>query len=169
MTPIKITHNGILKLLLNLDPNKAVGPDQVPIKFLKLCAYEIADIYVILFQASLDQGIVPHDWKQANIVPLFKKGDKSLPENYRPISLTSLSCKILEHVVHRSDMTHLERHRVLDNKLSIKTKFVKNNTFSRLLWLEHWNYLKLLTSKRATIYIRGKSKIFLTTFSSVTD
>ena len=115
MTPIKITHNGILKLLLNLDPNKAVGPDQVPGKFLKLCAYEIADIYVILFQASLDQGIVPHDWKQANIVPLFKKGDKSLPENYRPISLTSLSCKILEHVVHSSVMTHLERHRVLDD------------------------------------------------------
>ena len=115
MTPIKITHNGILKLLLNLDPNKAVGPDEVPGHFLKLCAYEMTDIFLILFQASLDQGIVPPDWKQANIVPLFKKGDKSLPENYRPISLTSLSCKILEHVVHSSVMTHLEKHRVLDD------------------------------------------------------
>ena len=51
MNPIKI-HNGILKLLLNLDPNKAVGPDEVPGKLLKLCAYEIVDIYVILFQAA---------------------------------------------------------------------------------------------------------------------
>ena len=115
MDPIKITQNGILKLLSNIDPNKAVGPDQVPGHFLKLCAYEIADMYVILFQASLDQGIVPPDWKMANIVPLFKKGDKSLPENYRPISLTSLSCKVLEHVVHSSIMTHLEKHRVLDD------------------------------------------------------
>ena len=115
MTSIKITRNGILKLLLNIDPNKAVGPDQIPGNFLKLCANEIADMYVVLFQASLDQGIVPPDWKIANIVPLFKKGDKSLPENYRPISLTSLSCKVLEHVVHSSIMTHLEKHRVLDD------------------------------------------------------
>ena len=59
MTSIKITRNGILKLLLNIDPNKAVGPDQIPGNFLKLCANEIADMYVVLFQASLDQGIVP--------------------------------------------------------------------------------------------------------------
>ena len=115
MKPIKVTHNGILKLLLNIDPNKAVGPDQVPGHFLKLCAHEIADIYVVLFQASLDQGIVPPDWKIANIVPLFKKGDKSLPENYRPISLTSLSCKVLEHVVHTNIMAHLDKHKVLDD------------------------------------------------------
>ena len=58
---------------------------------------------------------MPPDWKKANIVPLFKKGDKSLPENYRPISLTSLSCKLLEHVVHSSIMTHFDNFHVLDN------------------------------------------------------
>ena len=85
MNPIKINSFGILKLLRNLNPNKAIGPDNIPGKFLKLCANEVADIYTVLFQASLDQGVVPPDWKKANIVPLFKKGDKSLPENYRPI------------------------------------------------------------------------------------
>ena len=78
---------------------------------LKLWAYEIVDIHIILFQAFLDQGIVPPDWKEANSLPLFKKGDKSLPEHYRPIFLTSLSCKILEHVGHSSVMTHLEKRR----------------------------------------------------------
>ena len=67
MIPIKITRNGILKLLLNIDPNKAVGPDQIPGHFLKLCTDEIADMYIVLFQASLDQGIVLPDWKIANI------------------------------------------------------------------------------------------------------
>ena len=115
LNPIKVSSRGILKLLSNLNPNKAIGPDNVPGKFLKLCAYEIADIYQVLFQASLDQGVVPPDWKEANIVPLFKKGDKSLPENYRPISLTSLSCKLLEHVVHSNIMTHFDKFEVLDD------------------------------------------------------
>lgn len=100
MPPISISWNSILKLLSKINPNKANGPDKVPGKFLKLCANELVDIYQILFQASLDQGIVPQDWKEADIVPLFKKGDRSMAENYRPISLTSLSCKLLEHVVH---------------------------------------------------------------------
>ena len=73
------------------------------------------DVYQILFQASLDQGTVPSDWKEANIVPLFKKGDKSKPENYRPISLTSLSCKLLEHVVHSNVMRHFDNLQVLDD------------------------------------------------------
>ena len=68
---IKITAPGIKKLLSNLDPNKAIGPDNIPGKFLKICASEMADIYVVLFQASLDQGILPADWKSANIVLLF--------------------------------------------------------------------------------------------------
>ena len=110
-----ITKPGLLKLLLNINPKKADGPDNVPGKFLKICAYELVDVYQILFQASLDQGIVPSDWKEANVVPLFKKGDRNKAENYRPISLTSLSCKLLEHVVHSNIMTFLEEFGVLDD------------------------------------------------------
>ena len=58
---IKINGPGLLKLLLNINPNKATGPDQIPGKFLKLCAYELVDIFQVLFQASLDQGVVPPD------------------------------------------------------------------------------------------------------------
>ena len=112
---IKITRNGILKLFLDINPNKANGPDNLPGRFLKICAYELIDIYQMIFQSSLDQGMVPPDWKDANVVPLFKKGDKSKPENYRPISLTSLSCKLLEHVVCTNIMSHLDKFNVLDD------------------------------------------------------
>ena len=111
---ITITRSGILKLLLNINVHKANGPDNIPGRLLKICAHELVDVYVILFQASLDQGVVPPDWKEANVVPLFKKGDKSKAENYRPISLTSLSCKLLEHVVHSNVMHHLDKFHILD-------------------------------------------------------
>ena len=75
----------------------------------------MADIFSFLFQASLDQGVVPPDWKTANVVPLFKKGDKSKPENYRPISLTSITCKVLEHVVFSSIMSHFDKFSILDD------------------------------------------------------
>ena len=112
---ININRSGLLKLLLNINIHKSDGPDNVPGRLLKLCANELVDVYQILFQVSLDSGVVPPDWKEANVVPLFKKGDKSKPENYRPISLTSLSCKLLEHVVHSNIMCHLDRFKVLDN------------------------------------------------------
>ena len=78
--PITISSVGIKKLLSNLNPNKAIGPDKIPGHFLKFNADDLADIYQVLFQASLEQGILPADWKTANIVPLFKKGNKSLPK-----------------------------------------------------------------------------------------
>ena len=62
---------------------------------------------MILFQASLDQGIVPDEWKLAIITPLFKKSDKSNVENYRPISLTSIACKLLEHIIYSTIMDYL--------------------------------------------------------------
>ena len=56
---------------------------------------------------------MPDDWKKANIVPVFKKGDKQLPENYRPISLTSISSKLLEHIIHTNIMIHLDTNNLL--------------------------------------------------------
>ena len=83
--------------------------DGIPGKILKTCANELADAYRLLFQASLNQGVVPDDWKDASVVPLFKKGDRSRAVNYRPVSLTSISSKLLEHIVHSSIMGHLDR------------------------------------------------------------
>ena len=59
--------------------------------------------------------MVPADWRDADVVPLFKKGDKTKAVNYRPVSLTSISCKLLEHIIHSNVMGHLDRFRFLNN------------------------------------------------------
>ena len=79
-----------------------------------MCANEIADVYTLLFQASIDQGRLPSDWKTANIVPVFKKGDRGRVENYRPISLTSVTSKLLEHIIHSNIMDYLDTHSLLN-------------------------------------------------------
>ena len=111
MNDIYITENGVIKLLKDLNPHKASGPDQIPTRLLKLCASELAPAIVRVFQTSLDSGTVPSDWKEALITPLFKKGERNVASNYRPVSLTSVVSKIL--IVHSSIMRHLDHHNIL--------------------------------------------------------
>lgn len=69
----------------------------------------------IIFRKSLATGVVPKSWKRAKIIPLFKSGDKQLLNNYRPISLTPYSCKLLEHIIHKHIMEFLEENNILTN------------------------------------------------------
>jgi hypothetical protein len=68
-----------------------------------------------IFQTSLDEGTAPKDWRKANNVPIFKKGDKSKPANYRPVSLTAICSKILEHIIHSNIMNHLSQNNLLSD------------------------------------------------------
>ena len=113
MPPISFSINGIKKLLQSLNVNKANGPDKILIRVLKDYATEIAPILQHIFMQSLSTGCLPHDWKTANITPIFKKGDQNLPSNYRPISLTAVPCKLLEHIIHKNIMEHLELHNAI--------------------------------------------------------
>ena len=80
---------------------------------LKYLGKELAPTAAHIFQQSLDTGDVPADWLTANISAIFKNGDKSIPANYRPVSLTSVSCKLFEHILFRHIMSHLENSNVL--------------------------------------------------------
>ena len=113
MPDIDIHCSGVLKLLKDLNPNKATGPDNLSAQFLKTHADILAPAITLIFQASLHQGILPSQWKDANVVPLFKKGDRSLASNYRPVSLTSICSKMLEHILFSNSMQHLERYDIL--------------------------------------------------------
>ena len=83
-----LSEQGDLKQLSSLNPNKACGPDQIPPWFLKTFDADIAPILTDIFQDSIDSGIVPHRWNEASVCAVFKKGKKSDPANYRPISLS---------------------------------------------------------------------------------
>ena len=95
-----ISPDGVKKQLLNLDDNKASGPDQLPPWFLKAYADNLYEMLCDIFSTSVKLGSIPSRWKEANICSVFKKGNKNDPANYRPISLTCVCCKILEHIIH---------------------------------------------------------------------
>ena len=113
--PIRVTHEGVSQLLSNLHPNTAAGPDKFPSRFLKQFANDLTPMLTLIYRASLDQGSVPEDWKKALVTPVFKKHDRSLAANYRPISLTCIVCKLLEHIISTNIHAHLENYGILHN------------------------------------------------------
>ena len=113
ISPIHIHSDGVAQLLLNLKVHKAAGPDNFPSYFLKEVANEIAPALTLIFQASLNQGALPDIWKSALVVPIYKKGNKKDPGNYRPVSLTCICSKIMEHIIYSSLFDHLNHFQVL--------------------------------------------------------
>ena len=114
-TPIIIHPQGVLKQLEVLDPKKGAGPDLLSPALLKFFAPYIYNTLSDIFQHSLNTGSVPKDWRTANVIPVFKKGSRTDPLNYRPISLTSVVSKLLEHIVSHSIHSHLERFHLLND------------------------------------------------------
>ena len=115
MEDIEVDEAGIRKLLQKTNPRKATGPDSIPARILKDCASELAPILTIIFNKSLQEGKVPEDWRHANVTAIYKKGTRHDAANYRPVSLTSLCCKLLEHVIVSKTVNHLERYNILDD------------------------------------------------------
>ncbi|CAM4456862.1 unnamed protein product [Caretta caretta] len=92
-----------------------MGPDELHPRVLKELAAVIAEPLAIIFENSWRTGEVPDDWKKANVVPIFKKGKKEDPGNYRPVSLTSVPGKIMEQVFKESILKHLHERKVIRN------------------------------------------------------
>ncbi|XP_074658625.1 uncharacterized protein LOC141911535 [Tubulanus polymorphus] len=90
MGDINIQTRGVEQLLKNLKPGKAAGPDNIKPRILKELATDVAPILTLIYQRSYNNSEVPEDWRNANVTPVYKKGDKFNAINYRPISLTSV-------------------------------------------------------------------------------
>ncbi|KAG6929206.1 hypothetical protein G0U57_006166 [Chelydra serpentina] len=101
--------------LEKLDKHKSMGPDALHPRVLKELADVIAEPLAIIFDKSWQSGEVPDDWKKANVMPIFKKGKKEDPGNYRPVSLTSVPGKIMEQVLKESILNHLKEGKVIRN------------------------------------------------------
>ena len=116
MDNISISCQGVQKLLKNLNPHKAGGPDGISPRVLKELADELAPALTTIFQSSMSSGVVPADWRSAYVTPIFKKGEQYNPANYRPVSLTCIVCKLMEHIVVSSVMQHFEAHNLLNDR-----------------------------------------------------
>ena len=117
MLPIQISTEGIVKLLKELKQQMAPdGPDCITATILKTCTEQVTPLLQQIFQKSLDTGELPLDWQKANVTPISKTGNRSDPANYRPVSLTSIPCKMLEHIIHTNIMRYLEKYKVLNDE-----------------------------------------------------
>ena len=114
MPPIHITVEGVRKLLSTLNPYKATGPDSIHPRVLRELSTQIAPVLCKIYRSSLQSGNVPSDWKSAYVSPIYKKGSKQQAENYRPISLTCICSKVLEHILVSNIMKHFEKHNILN-------------------------------------------------------
>ena len=113
MPEIYIHVNGVAKLLRGIKAHKATGPDAIPAMLLKEAADQLAPILNTIYRASLQQATVPKEWRKANVVPIFKKGDHSAASNYCPVSLTSIASKVIEHIISSQVMRLLDINDVL--------------------------------------------------------
>ena len=132
---LDISVDGVRKLLNGLKVNKASGPDNIPNRVLRELADELAPSLHLIFAQSLSSSQLPSDWRNANISPIFKKGDRHVASNYRPVSLTSVCCKLLEHIVCKHIRNHLDDHGILNNRQHGFRK--KHSTESQLLVTLH--------------------------------
>jgi len=113
MEPIRITQQVIKRKIRKLRKDAAPGPDGIKPSLLQKLESSFLAPLEILFNRSIATGEVPTEWRRANVTPIFKKGSKGEPGNYRPVSLTSIPCKILETVIKDEVMAHLLRNNLI--------------------------------------------------------
>ena len=103
----------ILRNIEQMNMSKAAGPDDIHARVVIECRESFSDILYIIFCKSLSEGSLPIQWKQANVKALFKKGSRTDCSNYRPVSLTSIICKLFESLVRDNILQHLEMNCLL--------------------------------------------------------
>ena len=113
LSNINISKLDVTNALKTLKVNKAPGPDMLYARTLIELKDIICDPLSVLFNKSLACGLVPSDWKMANVTPIFKKGSKVKPENYRPISLTSIVGKLMETIIKKALISHMDKFNLI--------------------------------------------------------
>ncbi|KFO79755.1 RNA-directed DNA polymerase from mobile element jockey, partial [Cuculus canorus] len=100
-------------LLAQLDTHKSMGPERIHPRVLRELVDVLAKPLSIIFQRSWLTGEVPLDWRLADVVPIYKKGQREDPGNYRPVSLTSVPGKVMEQVILSAITKHMQENQVV--------------------------------------------------------
>ena len=158
IAPLRIGEEGVRKLLAGINPSKASGPDEIPCRLLKELADQLAPVFTHLFTQSITTGELPDQWTMAWVTPVFKKGSRSEAENYRPVSLTCVSSKLLEHIMCSHIRSHLDDHGILT---PLNHGFRGGHSGeSQLLLTTHDIYQKLDCKHQVDVAILDFSKAF---------
>jgi hypothetical protein len=162
LSTVTFTTDKVLKALLDLDVSKASGPDNLSPHVLKNCARQLAPSLSALFNLSMATGTIPEQWKTANVVPIFKSGDKCDVSNYRPISLLCIVSKVMERCIvdHAYGLVQEDIHPVQHGFVKGKSCCTQLlcgargdlNPLDRLLWL-------LLTSQAINTSRDGRGRL----------
>ncbi|KFP51828.1 RNA-directed DNA polymerase from mobile element jockey, partial [Cathartes aura] len=99
--------------LTHLDIHKPMGSDGTHLRVLKELANVTVRLLSIIFERSWQLEEVPHDWKKADVTPIFKKAGKEDPRNYRPASLTSVPGKVMEQMLLEAISKHVKDKKVI--------------------------------------------------------
>jgi Reverse transcriptase (RNA-dependent DNA polymerase)/Endonuclease-reverse transcriptase len=126
---VVVNEQTVKKKIRNLKPASAPGPDGIGSMLLRELADQVAKPLTVIFNKSLTSSVVPEDWRRANVTPIYKKGTKSDPSNYRPVSLTSICCKLLESVIRDSIVEHMEQNGLIEGSQHgfVKTRSCATN------------------------------------------
>ena len=109
-----VTPKMVAKKIRDMKENKSPGVDGIPPKLLLEIVEQISIPLATVFHLSIYEGVVPLEWKEANIIPFFKKGSRSKSEKYRPVSLTSVVCKLLERLIKGHLVDFLFKHNLIN-------------------------------------------------------
>ena len=138
LSSITFEINDIEKIIKNLDPNKSHGPYMFGIRMLKLCGESIYKSLNLNFKSCLKTGQFPCEWKKVKVAQVFKKSDKQLVKNYRPISLISTTGKIFERLLYNQMFKFFIKNDLISqNQSGFKPD---DSCINQLLAIAHENY-----------------------------
>ena len=132
---IEFSYSKVLSALKGLPSKTSRSPDGYPSLFLKSIADIIAAPFVLLFDLSMRTGAIPVIWKLGYVIPAYKRGNASSKQNYRPISLTCIACKVMETIVHKDIITYLKKYDLITaHQFGF---LIKRSTCTQLLTVLH--------------------------------
>ena len=168
MSPVVLRLEDVTQTLKSLDESSAAGMDDIHPMLLKSCARQLSYPLLKLFRLSLRSHQLPSVWKLSRVVPIFKKGSRYVPLNYRPVSLTSVTCKCLERIIAKNLYNYLEEHDILSEhqfgfragRSTMDQMILVYNEIS--IWLDEGNAVDLILFDFAKAFDVVSHSILLT-------